>query len=113
MVPVTIHYPELPATEPSSTRIPQADEAHFVETFNRALRLSAGSDVVACDLHLGVRTQPVEYRDAEGNVTSSQAGGWLEHIIVVRYKRLSNESPRSLTVGAIQRQPGKKSEFVS
>ena len=82
------------------------DSAHFVATYNRALRFAAeGADVT---IHLGERTAPRYGADANGNQVEYEAGGWLEHTIVVKYA-----SGGGITIGAIQRRPGESSEFHS
>jgi hypothetical protein len=86
----------------SQPEVADQDAAHFLATFNRAMRLSEGDNVESCDVHMGERTKDRTI----GEYTTK--GGWLEHTIVVRYT-----GGRSLTVGAIQREPGVQSEFVS
>jgi len=112
MPPITFHI----AGQVTADVIPfiQEDEqAHFVATFNRALRVSSGDNVASCDVHLGERTKDKHYTDADGT-RHTHAGGWLEHIIVVRYKaQRAGDTQRQLTIGAIQREPGKASEFHS
>lgn len=78
------------------------DSAHFLATFNRAMRLSEGENVASCEVHMGERTKERTIGDYV------QPGGWLEHTIVVRYT-----GGRTLTVGAIQRTIGVQSEFHS
>lgn len=91
----------------SQPDIVDADSAHFLATFNRAMRVSEGDNVESCDVHMGERTADRIYRDADGT-EHVHKGGWLEHTIVVHYV-----GGRSLVIGAIQRQPGLASEFHS
>lgn len=80
---------------------------HFGATYNRALRLTAGTDNKAT-IHMGERTTDRTYTDADGTV-HTHAGGWLEHIIVITRP----DGSHYMTVGAIQRTPGADSEFHS
>lgn len=104
---IVIHYPE-----PSGDNVYQVneeDQPHFLATMNRALYLSRpGSDAgVRCvEIYLRERSQPRV--TTEGKVYDE--GGWLEHAIVVNYEGPGN---RRLTVGAIQRKVGARSEFHS
>ncbi len=83
------------------------DAAHFLATFDRAMRFSGGDNVASCEVHMGERTKDRTYTDADGT-QHVHKGGWLEHTIVVRYV-----GGRSMTVGAIQRSIGVSSEFHS
>lgn len=100
---LNITYPE-PAKEGDSAFIPEEDQLHFAATVNRALAFMGGDDVEKGTVLLGVRSKP---KTTSLGVVYDE-GGWLEHHIIINYF-----GGRQFVVGAIQRKPGKESEFCS
>lgn len=88
----------------SPYRVTEDEQTHFINTVNRALFLGNSDNAVNVSIALNARTLPKT--TAEGVVYD--AGGWLEHLIVVSYY-----SGSKLLVGAIQRKVGGESEFHS
>lgn len=99
---VNIVFPE-PLVEGSIAQIKDDEQVHFQNTVNRAVAL--GSDAEIITIHLHERTKP---RLSPDNRVVYDEGGWLEHLIVIKYV-----SGRQLVVGAIQRKVGAESEFHS
>lgn len=107
--PITIHHPihfeaDGAASYPPINRAEPSDVAHFVATYNQALRHAAGEAAETVQINIGLRTEP-KY---SGAGVMYDEGGWLEHLIMVTYK-----SGSRLVIGAIQRKPGQDSEFHS
>lgn len=88
---IRVVYPE-PLVPGTTYQINEADQVHFVSTYNRALYFAQGENVTDVTVYLTERTKE----------------GWLEHGVLVRY--LNN---CKMYVGAIQRQPSAPSEFHS
>lgn len=115
-VQIVIHHPVQSQVSAGETvysfepinRADTSDVAHFVATYNQALRHASGENIESVDIHLGARTQPRYLKNAQGEDVLHSEGGWLEHSIIVRYK-----SGRMMHIGAIQRRPGAQSEFHS
>lgn len=99
---VNIIFPE-PLVEGDTPQIKDDEQVHFQNTVNRAAYLGQGDNVESCTIHLRERTRPREYNGAV-----IDEGGWLEHLIVIKYV-----GGRQMCVGAIQRKPGNDSEFHS
>lgn len=107
MCNVTVIHP-LPADPEQTPFVPGNDIEHFVATYNRALRHAEHERTESVEIHLGTRTAPKYRTDGDGQQVCYDLGGWLEHLILIRYK-----DGGKLTIGAIQRTAGEKSEFHS
>lgn len=85
MCDITLRYVD------NMSECPADDVAHFVATYQRALRFASGEDVKAVIIHVNARI-----RD------------WLEHLIIVE-----RHNGTRMLIGAIQRTVGAESEFCS
>lgn len=101
---INIVFPE-PLVEGTAPQINADEQTHFQNTVNRTVALCHGADVESATIRLHERTKP---RTSPDGVVIYDEGGWLEHIIVIKYV-----GDRQLVVGAIQRKVGAESEFHS